>query len=413
VRGPSRGVGLRDLLQDPPLIELDPRFEPSAAPRPGETVPAAGEPRPEYARRFGREKSALLRAAWPGTKEAIARALAWLAAHQNEDGRWSNGGFTGRCGRLAKGVCDRPGSVIHDVGATGLALLAFLGDGHTASAGDHAEVVARGLAWLAKAQDAEGLVGAKQAHNFLYGHAIATEALCEAVGLGAEGLREPAERALRYLLAARNPDAAWRYDVPPSGDSDTSVTGWAVNALVAARRAGLAVDPAALEGALAWVDKVTDPDSGLVGYTAPFELSARTPGNEEGFPREKGEAMTAVGLWIRLQVGQRPAAGSVLAKHAARIAACPPVVDPQGNDQYYWYYATYALQRLGGATWESWKAALAASVLDVQVTRGDAAGSWNPDGPWGYEMGRVCSTALMTLLLECPVRGEGPSEKER
>ena len=52
------------------------------------------------------------------------------------------------------------------------------------------------------------------------------------------------------------------------------------------------------------------------------------------------------------------------------------------------------------------------AVIGTQEKRGDAEGSWNPVGPWGYVMGRVCSTALMTLTLECFYRTPRASDGE-
>ena len=40
----------------------------------------------------------------------------------------------------------------------------------------------------------------------------------------------------------------------------------------------------------------------------------------------------------------------------------------------------------------------------MQRVDGDAAGSWDPDGPWGMVGGRVYSTALALLTLEVQYR---------
>jgi antitoxin component YwqK of YwqJK toxin-antitoxin module len=405
VPGPSRGgAGLRDVLQDPPLFERDPRYAPEARPAPEAEPAPPVEPGSDFALRFGKPKEEALRYAASGTKESVALALAWLAGHQSPDGRWSNAGFSSECGKLGKPPCAGFGKGVYDVGATGLALLAFLGDGHTAELGDHRELVRRGLDWLVRQQNAEGLIGARETHDFLYGHAIATAALCEAAGLGDEAVRAPAERAIAFLQLGRHPEGAWRYDVPATELGDTSVTGWAVSALLAARRVGLAVDDAALAGALAWIERMSEPRTGRIGYTDRGELSARTPANEH-FPREMGEAMTAVGLLCRLQLGQRPTSSPILVEHAKLLAFKPMRVDPQwGSDQYYWYYATCALHELGAPFWDSWEVDLRKSVILTQQRSGDARGSWDPVGPWGDPMGRVCATALLTLALECPYR---------
>ena len=49
-----------------------------------------------------------------------------------------------------------------------------------------------------------------------------------------------------FILRSRNAYAAWRYDSPGLGDNDSSVTGWMVLALVAARDAGLVIEESAL-----------------------------------------------------------------------------------------------------------------------------------------------------------------------
>lgn len=403
VPGPSSpgGAGLRDLLQDPPLLERDARYAPEA--RAAAREVGSGEVaglRSEYRLRFGKAKEEALRFAPTGTKETLARALRWLAAHQKSDGSWSSEGFASECGKLGKDKCSGPGKPIYDVGVSALALLCLLGDGNTPTVGTYREAVARGLNWLVQRQADEGLIGTRELHDFMYGHALACAALCEGVGLGAEALREPALSALAFLQLGRHPQGGWRYSVPPTELGDTSMTGWAVNALLAATRAGLPLEAEVLAGALKFIDYETDPLTGRVGYLEHTDLSARTPENE-AFPREMGEAMTAVGLLCRLQLGQTPASSPILLKHAKLLLTKPPVLDKEfGGDQYYWYYATYALHELGAPYWDAWEPDLRKTIVLGQQKRGDAEGSWDPIGPWGPAMGRVGATALMTLALE-------------
>ncbi|MEQ1891226.1 MAG: hypothetical protein ABL998_01685 [Planctomycetota bacterium] len=339
-----------------------------------------------------------------GVEPALEDALAWLAAHQGEDGSFDGDGFSRRCGRIGATTCGGPGSAVHDVGLTALALLAFLGDGHTSEQGAYREVVARGLAWLRDQQDPDsGLIGERTSRDFLYDHALATLALCEAFYFTrSPRLKRPAQNAVNVILQARNPYGAWRYDLPPVGDSDTSVTGWMVFALASAKEAGLHGDfDAAFAGALGFLDEVSDPASGRVGYSAFGELSARTAANEH-FPRESNEAMTAVGLLCRIFLGQKPETNPLLAKHAELVRSKPPVWDPAGytTDMYAWYYGTYALYQMGKPWWPSWEKALRAAVVDSQRKDGDERGSWDPVCAWGTSGGRVYATALMTLTLE-------------
>ena len=80
-------------------------------------------------------------------------------------------------------MCDGRGSVHHDVGVTGLALLAFLGDGSTMRAGPYRKNIKKGIGWLRSQQQENGLFGGNASHDFIYDHAIAAYAMCEAYGL--------------------------------------------------------------------------------------------------------------------------------------------------------------------------------------------------------------------------------------
>src|SRR5688572_25069319 len=87
-------------------------------------------------RRFGGDKSGRknlvgIGGGNSGTEAAVLAGLRWLARHQHPDGRWSTGHFSDSCGGGSR--CGGPGSRDHDVGLTGLVLLAFLGAGYLPS----------------------------------------------------------------------------------------------------------------------------------------------------------------------------------------------------------------------------------------------------------------------------------------
>lgn len=403
-----RSSDVPDEPRDPSPSDLDSRPDPFLAPADvqfGELTPlglGGGAPLGGHAGPRGQRKGLPSGA---GLEPALEAGLAWLVAHQSEEGSWDCDGFTSRCGTLGADTCSGAGAPTHDVGVTALALLAFLGDGHTQNEGPHRATLARALAWLVDQQDPDtGLLGERSGHDFLYDHALGTLALCEAYFFTRSPLlKRPAQLAVNLILRARNPYGAWRYELPPVGDNDTSVTGWMVFALASAEDAGLEGDfRAAYAGALAFLDEVTDPTTGRVGYSALGELSARTPANQH-FPRERGEAMTSVALLCRIFLGQTPEDHPILAKHAALIQAKPPVWDPGGfgSDLYAWYYGTYALYQMGRPYWPVWEKALKAALVDSQCRAGDRRGSWDPEVcAWGYSGGRVYSTALMVLALE-------------
>ena len=355
----------------------------------------------KFGGRFGGRRN-LKAAGGSGTAQALKDGLEWLKNHQDVDGKWDSDEFMKHDPDNDK--CDGPGDPKHDVGLTGYALLAFLGDGNTLTNGPYKGVVTNGIKWLRDQQDMEtGLLGENIGHSFLYDHGIATLAVCEAYYFSKSPLiKRTAQNAINYITRARNPYGAWRYDVPPVGDNDTSVTGWMIFALKSAEEAGLMIDKEAYTGAMNWIDEVTDPATGRVGYDSMGSMSSRVTGVNDNFPPEKGEAMTAVGLLSRFFLGQEPKDAPIMAKHADLMLKTLPEWDPDGFgcDMYYWYYGSYAMFQMGGRHWKAWNAALKPAVLDSQRKDGSHKGSWDPVGPWGWAGGRVYSTASMVLCLE-------------
>ncbi|HEB53966.1 MAG TPA: hypothetical protein ENI87_11995 [bacterium] len=332
---------------------------------------------------------------------AVERGLQWLAEHQDEDGRWDADRFM-KHDTGDGAVCDGPGNPVHDVGVTGLALLAFLGAGNTLRSGPHRSHVQRAVHWLRDHQSNNGLYGKSVSHDFIYDHAIATYAMCEAYGLSKdELLRASVQTAVDYLESHRNPFAVWRYQ-PRDHDNDTSVTSWCLLALKSAESFGLNVNPAAFESGIAYLDQVTD-DNGLVGYTRRGERSSRMPGDHAGrFPIDKTETLTAAGLFCRFFLGQDPRKVPIMKASADRLLTSLPKWDEHSGtiDHYYWYYGACAMYQLGGDYWRKWSARMVPAVIEHQRRAGHATGSWDPVGVWGESGGRVYSTALMVLTLE-------------
>jgi hypothetical protein len=336
----------------------------------------------------------------------VNAALDWLAAHQDADGGWDADGFMKH--DPAGDRTDGPGYANHDIGVTGLALLAFLGNGHTMTRGTHKEVVRRGIRWLTREQDREsGLFGEEIGHAFLYDHAIATLAMCETYYLDKSTvLKAKVQRAMNYISRARNPYGVWGYSVPPDGTNDTSVTGWMVLAMKSAEDAGLRVDREAFTAAAQWFDEMTDPGTGRVGYREVGSASSRVSGMNDHFPVEKGEALTSVALLCRFFLGQDPATEPVMSQHADLILGALPRWDPEGFgcDMYHWYYGSYAMFQMGGEHWRRWRKAMEPAVIKSQRKDGAARGSWDPVGPWGEPGGRIYATATMALCLEAYYR---------
>ena len=73
--------------------------------------------------------------------------------------------------------------------------------------------------------------------SYMYSHAIATMALCEAYGLSRDPVSRAAQKALAFIIEAQNPTTGgWRYS--PGQAGDTSVFGWQMFALRSGQLAG-------------------------------------------------------------------------------------------------------------------------------------------------------------------------------
>jgi len=313
------------------------------------------------------------------TENAVEQALAWLAKTQSDDGRWDVDGF--KLLRECGGAGDRTDG---DVALSGLSLLAYLGAGYTHAQGRHAKTVRKGLNWLVTGQKSDGDL---RRGGQMYGQAMATAALCESYSLtGDKWLLPPAQRAVKFILNAQNPEAVWRYQ--PRDDSDTSVAGWQILAMRSAEIAGIAVPRQHYRWTGIWLNKVRKgQDGGLYSYKPGH---AATP------------VMTAEGWFCQLFMGRH-------AKTRGHDESMDYLMDnlPQWAPDiggvthlYYWYYATLALYLSGAEKFDAWNKELTAALLKGRAGDGPAAGSWDPVCQLGGRGGRIYSTAVATLCLE-------------
>ena len=187
--------------------------------------------RAELGRRYG---------ATAASERAVEEALRWLAEHQRPGGSWSFDLNLEPCeGRCRNSKKHKEGSQTPSTAATGLALLAFLGAGHTHLEGPYAETVRRGIYFL-RSDAMEVEAGYDLQRGSMYGQGIALLALSEALAMTADGkpresdLYDLVSRAAWFTVIAQHQSGSWGY--VPGSPGDTTVTGWQVLSLLAAKR---------------------------------------------------------------------------------------------------------------------------------------------------------------------------------
>jgi hypothetical protein len=343
------------------------------------------------------------------SERAVNESLKWLARHQRADGGW---------GYDLEGVpgcdCSAPGSFAEGrLSATGLALMTFLGAGHTSIDGNHAKVVKAGTEFLMK----NGKLGeggtfdmrsapAAGRNEGIYEHAICTTALCESLALVRaqlaaqpgkiklsdgrivdrrifvqmeEELEKYATAACKFLIDGQEPGGGWKYHPQHGNPPDTSIHGWCMMALISGRNAGIEIPEATFTRAHRFLDSVALEGGAYYGYAVP----------------EQKLSTTGIGLLCRMYHGWQQS-DEPLKKGVAFLSAA----GPQQNEMYFNYYASQVLHHWGGDEWVRWNLAMREQLVSTQIQTGHEAGSWNVADAHGGVGGRHYMTCLATMTLE-------------
>ncbi len=308
-----------------------------------------------------------------GTGENVKQALAWLAGKQLPDGHW-----------LAQ---PHGGLREYEVGITGLAILAFLGEGHTHQSGDYIDVVARGLAYLRVRLTRSGMIESSPSHS-LYNHGIAALALLEAYVMTGDPSLADAKYAVAFSLRAQNDKGGWDY-MERGPETDTSVGAWQIHLLRLARESGTDEVVPSLVLAKDRIAEMTASD-GLIGYRA-----------QGDYPNDP-YAVSAAGTFAYL-MSSSVADSALLENYRRQLLRgldaheCKASGGQKTNDLYFWYFGTLAAFQLGGETWEHWNGALRKPLAEAQ----QKDGSWPANfDRWSAHGGQVYTTAMGALILE-------------
>jgi len=350
------------------------------------------------------------------TEGSVEAALRWFMRHQSPDGSWDVDGYPVNC-RDAGPKCE-PGRAHTDAGGdaacSGYALLCFLGAGYDhATANRYRRTVKRGIDYLLAVQNADGSFPGRN-----YTQGVCTMALAEAYAMSNDPmLREPCKRAVDIILARQLRDEdgyplAWNYKDPNPKRIDSSVSGWCVMALKAARVAGIEVDEG-LRGAKRWLTRAwrdANPGWEELDYDG-----------QSGFPYTWNPQSGAVKhAPSRASIGALSAAFLHVDDGRILPTLANWIVDNQLPDgypcnTYYLYYNTFAVFQAGQKYFDRWNKPVSTMLVAAQRSDDNCFnGSWDWEGTefHGHDTGRLLSTAYCCLCLEVYYRyvpeGEQP-----
>lgn len=117
--------------------------------------------------------------------------------------------------------------------------------------------------------------------------------------------------------------------------------------------------------------------------------------------REAEPGLTAAALLARLYLGWERDRPELVAGKDYLIRHLPPLEAAPLGDLFFFHCATRVLQQLEGVEFDTWNALVRDHLLRSQTRAGDLAGSWDPEGMKdGGRGGRMYATALALLTLQ-------------
>jgi len=334
-----------------------------------------------------------------------AAALYWLAAHQLPNGSWNfdlHECSPERTGHSSGCACANKGTYSEYVNAaTGMALLPFLAfdethierkaTGSTKGSLYH-DCVKAGVSFLQREQQITRNGGhwMQGGHGGMYGHGIASIALCEAFAMTNDKTKDKilhasAQQALNFIAYAQDPiGGGWRYKAKEKGD--TSVVGWMIMTLKSGHLAYLKIPHGVDKKASDYLTSVQVDGGAQYGYN----------GSQ---PNRK--TTSAIGLISRMFLGDFQEDDPALQRGMDYIGK-------QGfsNDAYFNYYGTQVMYQAGldDPRWKKWDKQMQTKLLAEQAKDKDSCefGSWylGKGGHGNDKGGRLMHTAMNCLCLE-------------
>ncbi len=349
------------------------------------------------------------------TKFNVQRATDWLLKTQGEDGGWHYTKPTEEenkswAAALKPPVVDTPdlGSFKRyhsDVALTALSLQALVKRVEVqGSSPKLTKAIDQAVNYLLAQQDkATGRFGTDD-FTVMVGQALATESLALAMRhrMTAEVLAS-LKASVKLLESAKNPYAAWRYDLVPAGDNDARITGYVTLALVRAFDSGAHAGPETFASAMNYLYSQEDKETGRTHYMHDRPFAFRLLSHQKSHPAERAEAPTAMHLRLRNESGLKTIPQGAKAKSIELLASQAPLWNLEKGtiDYTYWWQGTAALagSEDAGKVWPAWRNSLRVALNEHQIVKGPMAGTWPTVDAWSGPGLEVYTTATCALAL--------------
>lgn len=322
----------------------------------------------------------------PAAQRSIEDGLKYLASEQNtEDGAWY-------CdiGYKLNNTYQVTKKYGPHVGVTSLACMAFMANGNLPGEGVYGENVRKGLKFvLSCVHEDTGYISRHGTR--MYSHAFATLFLAEVYGTTQDPeVGKKLKKAVDLIVTCQNETGGWRYE-PQSTDADMSVTVCQVQALRAAKNAGVLVSKNCIERAINYIRRsATWVSPTQVAFTyQPLDMRET----------RVSFSLTAAGVTALHGAGVYE---DEIVRKGLNYLLDPPYHDPHPPSGHYFYYyghyyavqAMYLAGRIWPEYWQEWFPKIRDELVSIQ----------NPDGSWQDNVGKNCATAMALLILEVPYR---------
>lgn len=298
----------------------------------------------------------------PETDRKVELGLEWLAKQQGSDGSFGSGTYKG------------------NIAVTSLAALAFMSNGSSPGRGPYGAHIDKALLYVMENTAPSGFIAVPSAatHGPMYSHGFGALFLAEAYGMTRrEDIQQKLQQAIRLIIDTQNDEGGWRYQ-PVRRDADLSVTICQINALRAARNAGLYVPKETVEACIDYVKKAQNADGG-------FKYMLQ--GGASAFPRSAAGivALYSAGMYDSKEIES----GIAYLKQFV-----PEIKFGQRYSHYFYghYYAAQAMWIRGGQDWNNWYPSIRDELLRRQL-------------PQGYWQDSICpeyGTAMALIILQVP-----------